>query len=348
MKKNNTLMKMSLTITLYLLLAFFLSSLIVVGVISIFNFIGKPYVKNNFTLFIIICFLVDLVLGTIISYFILRKISRQTKIISNVLNKLSDGDFTTKLPNDIGFALTKEFVDDFNQMVDRLNETAILQTSFASNFSHEFKTPIFLIKGYAELIKENKNLTEQEREKYLDVIINESKRLSALSTSTLLISKLDATTRLEKRSPIRIDSQIEETILLFDNQLQEKNIEIEINLEPCTVLGDTDVLKEVWINLISNAVKYNKNDGKIIVSLTLSQDKCMLSISDTGIGMSAKVCSHAFDKFYQGDPSRLANGNGLGLSIVKKIVSLHGGDVTVTSVFDKGSTFTVILPIYKR
>ncbi len=345
--KNKALVKLSFIMTLYIMLAFLGSGLIVLAIVEIFNFVSKTYVQQNPTLFLIICLASTWAMGGIIGYFIFRLVSNRTKTVSELISKISEGDFSKKfpVPNGKGIGLTHEVMVEFNKMVDRLNQTAILQTSFASNFSHEFKTPIVSIKGYAELLRDNKNLTEEEKLKYVSIIISEANRLTDLATSTLLISKLDSTPFVENLTPVNIKQQIEESVILLDGNLQEKNLEVELNLCPNKFLGNENMLKEVWINLLSNAVKYNVLGGKITVTSTLTDDNYLVSFTDTGIGIDDKTLPHLFDKFYQGESSRLTEGNGLGLSIVKRILTLHGGDITVSSKKGEGSTFTVILPI---
>ena len=230
-------------------------------------------------------------------------------------------------------------------MIDALNSTAVLQKNFASNFSHEFKSPIVSIKGYAELLMQNKTLSEEEKHKYLKIIIDESERLSKLASATLLISRLDAKKYVENLTDIRIDEQIEECVLLLDKEFEKLNIDVSLGLQPFTLKGNADLLKEVWINLLTNAIKYNREGGKISVKSRITESNYVISFSDTGIGMDEKEQMHAFDNYYQGNGAESSKGSGLGLSIARRIVELSGGEILLTSKKDVGSTFTVLFRV---
>ena len=230
-------------------------------------------------------------------------------------------------------------------MIDALNSTAVLQKNFASNFSHEFKTPIVSVKGYAELLMQDETLSEEDRRKYLKIIIDESERLSKLASATLLISRLDAKKYVENLTDIRIDEQIEECVLLLDKEFEKLNIDVSLGLQPFTLKGNADLLKEVWINLLTNAIKYNREGGKISVKSRITESNYVISFSDTGIGMDEKEQMHAFDNYYQGNGAESSKGSGLGLSIARRIVELSGGEILLTSKKDVGSTFTVLFRV---
>lgn len=192
---------------------------------------------------------------------------------------------------------------------------------------------------------QNKNLSEEEKRKYLKIIIDESERLSKLASATLLISRLDAKKYVENLTDIRIDEQIEECVLLLDKEFEKLNIDVSLGLQPFTLKGNADLLKEVWINLLTNAIKYNREGGKISVKSRITESNYVISFSDTGIGMDEKEQMHAFDNYYQGNGAESSKGSGLGLSIARRIVELSGGEILLTSKKDVGSTFTVLFRV---
>lgn len=192
---------------------------------------------------------------------------------------------------------------------------------------------------------QNKTLSEEEKHKYLKIIIDESERLSKLASATLLISRLDAKKYVENLTDIRIDEQIEECVLLLDKEFEKLNIDVSLGLQPFTLKGNADLLKEVWINLLTNAIKYNREGGKISVKSRITESNYVISFSDTGIGMDEKEQMHAFDNYYQGNGAESSKGSGLGLSIARRIVELSGGEILLTSKKDVGSTFTVLFRV---
>lgn len=278
-----------------------------------------------------------------ITYLITSASMKVTLTISECIDRIAEGDFTTQMPNIGKNEYVNAVVNNFNKMVQKLNAVTMLNNDFISSFSHEFKTPMVSIKGYAELLKESGGLTKEQIE-YVDIIIEESKRLAKLSETTLLISKLDSQKVILKEEEFYIKGQIENTILLFDSQLKEKNIEIETTLKRIKIKSDPDFIKEIWINLISNAIKYSKNGGKIIITMKSDKNSLSVSIIDNGIGMDKETQEKAFEKFYQKEKSHSMRGLGLGLSIVKKIVDLADGTIACESELKKGTKITVTLP----
>ena len=226
-------------------------------------------------------------------------------------------------------------------MVEQLASVETLRESFVSDFSHEFKTPIVSIEGFAKLLKDP-NLSAEERNEYLDVILSESKRLVELSESVLMLTRLDShKVVLEK---YRLDEQLRQCVLLFDQSATEQGIELDLDLEEEIVVnGAINLNKQIWVNLLSNALKFTPTGGKISLSAHITNGRPTVVISDNGCGMDEETQKNIFNKFYQGDASRTTPGNGLGLSIVKKILDITQGQIYVDSIVGKGSTFTVVL-----
>ncbi len=345
--KKNLSFKFPLKITMYLMLIFLASAGVIIAIVSIFNFMDKWYVQENILAFLAICIASMFIVNFTLSFIFSNYLNKQAIFVRNLLEEIANGNYDVKLPLPKNEGLLYDITVDFNKMVDELNSTVILQNNFASNFSHEFKTPIVSIKGYAELLKNSENLSKEEYDKYVNIIVEETRRLSNLTKSTLLISKLDAITKLDETAPVKINEQIEECVLLLDGSFQEKNIDVELSLTPHVIETNADTLKDVWINLLTNAIKYNKENGKIIIKSVIENNQYVITFEDTGIGMDKKTLSHIFDKYYQGDSSHFKKGNGLGLPIAKRIIELAGGYIYASSEVDVGTVFTIVFPIAK-
>jgi len=255
---------------------------------------------------------------------------------------VAGGDFSVKV--DIkGIGELEELSHSFNKMTQELSSIETLRSDFVNNFSHEFKTPIVSIRGFAKLLKEN-NLTAEERCEYLDIIITESERLAALSTNVLTLSKYENLEIIADKAPFRLDEQIRKTIVLMESKWSLKELTISVELDNVLYHGNEDLTQQIWLNLLDNAIKFSDQGGSINITLTNVNDKIQFVIQDDGSGMDEKTKDHIFDKFYQGDTSHSKSGYGLGLPLVKRIVELCGGDVSVQSQPSKGSKFTVVLP----
>lgn len=347
MKKPNRKISFSLSLKmgLSLIASFLAAAAIVVTVVAILDLFGTDFFIPRPVLLLALSFATSILVGAGVLMIVIKLQSKKIEEFRARMSSVANGNYSVRLPrpgkNDIFYA---EITEDFNKLIDRLNSTAILQSDFASNFSHEFKTPIVSIKGYAEILAKKTDLSAEERDKYLKIIIDETDRLTKLASSTLLLSKLDAGSAPENPTDVDVAEQIEECVLLLDRSLREKDIEIELDLAPFTLYANADLLKEIWINLLSNAVKYNREGGKIFVTSQILPDCYAICFRDTGIGMDEETLSRAFDKYYQGDRSHVGKGNGLGLSIVKRIVELSGGEIEAESKAGEGSAFTLKFP----
>ncbi len=298
-------------------------------------------VKN---LFIALAFiLISVCVSLFIAFFITKSQSRTIVAFTECIEKIAEGDFTTQITPIGKNNYMNLVVNNFNNMVKQLNSITLLRQDFISSFSHEFKTPIVSIKGYAELIKDS-GVLKGEQIEYINVIIEESKRLTELSNNTMLLLKLDSQTLFLDKKKFYVNGQIENCILLFDNLLKEKNIEIETSLARTHIESSPDFIKEIWINLIGNAIKYTKNGGKIKVSCFYSGSKVVVTVEDNGIGMNETTRLNAFNKFYQHDNSKKGHGLGLGLTIVKRIVDIANGEIELESEQGVGTKITVKLP----
>ena len=344
--KNKAIsLRLSMLMGIYLIICFAVAALIVIAIIWAFDFIEKDFVTKNYIVFLLICFASATIVGWGVMLILTSRINKEANNLRKTLSGIANGDYSQKYEPIGKYYIFRESVDDFNKMIDALNSTAVLQKNFASNFSHEFKTPIVSVKGYAELLMQDETLSEEEKRKYLKIIIDESERLSKLASATLLISRLDAKQYVENLTDIRIDEQIEECVLLLDKEFEKRDIDVSLGLQPFALKGNADLLKEVWINLMTNAIKYNREGGKISIKSRITESNYVISFSDTGIGMDEKVQMHAFDNYYQANSAETNKGSGLGLSIARRIVELSGGEILLTSKKDVGSTFTVLFRV---
>lgn len=241
----------------------------------------------------------------------------------------------------------REMYQNFNRMVRELKNTKVEMQNFINDFSHEFKTPITSIHGFAELLLEE-NISAEDRKQYLQIILEESQRLASLSQNTLLLSKLDAQEVLTDKKEFQLDEQIKKCAILLFRQIEKKQIILNMELAPVRYYGNAELLHQVWMNLISNAIKFTPNCGEITIIMIAVGNQITINISDTGIGMDEETARLIFNKYYQGDSSHATAGFGLGLSIVKRIVDLSRGEIIVTSVPGKGSTFSVVLQNQKN
>lgn len=267
---------------------------------------------------------------------------RPFTLLSQATKKVAEGDFSVRLPEDRPDELGV-LMRNFNHMAQELQSIEYLQRDFISNVSHEFKTPVASIQGFATLLK-SPETTQEERQEYAGIILKESQRLSRLSQNLLRLSKLEYQQRLTERNSFALDEQLRQTVLMLEPEWTQKDIRWDLNLESAVIQGDEELLQQVWINLLGNAIKFSHFGGEIALSLFLS-DMVKVRIRDQGEGMDEATQARIFERFYQGDTSHAHEGNGLGLPLCKRIIDLHQGALRVKSAPGQGSTFTVELPL---
>jgi two-component system, OmpR family, phosphate regulon sensor histidine kinase PhoR len=240
-----------------------------------------------------------------------------------------------------------EIAKSVSHMAIELGEMEQMRQEFISNVSHEIQSPLTSISGFAHALKNN-DLSDEERLQYLEIIEVESMRLSKLSENLLKLASLESDQPPFEPKTYRLDQQLRRVILSNEPQWRNKDIEMEVSLNKLTIQADEDLLNQVWINLIHNSIKFTANHGKITIELiNKDPERIVVIIKDTGIGMTKDVQMRIFERFYKADPSRnrSSGGNGLGLSIVKKIIEMHKGEIQVESSPNKGTEFKMILPI---
>ncbi len=273
--------------------------------------------------------LVSLVMGTIIAFCLSGKPLKPLREIMNAVDRIAQGDYSARL----NFKRPEEFKQlgqKFNHMAEELSSVEMLRSDFVSNFSHEFKTPINSISGFAKILKWE-DLSEEERNEYLDIIIHESERLSVLATNTLYLSRLESQSAPVTTKSFNISEQIRQVILLLDQKFTAKNLDVSLCADEFFVCGNEEMMKQVWINLLDNAIKFTPDGKSISITLNSTSDNLCAAIQNDCEGLSDTAIRHLFDKYYQADTSHTTPGNGLGLSIVKRIVDMHGGKIEVES-----------------
>ncbi|WP_312159929.1 HAMP domain-containing sensor histidine kinase [Oscillibacter sp.] len=273
-----------------------------------------------------------------------RRIQRYVSGLTTGLSKVANGDFSITLDVANGGPLQDAY-RNFNIMTKELGSVQELRSDFINNFSHEFKTPITAIKGFAELLLEEfPSDVDISRQEYVRIIEEESTRLADLANSTLLLSKLESQQFVPEKNPYALDEQIKRCAILLSGKWEKKHIDFSADLSPLTFNSNEELMRHVWLNLLDNAIKYTPQDGEVTVTMTVSRQEILVSFIDNGIGMSQEVLEHIFDRYYQGDSSHTGKGLGLGLPIVHRIVELCGGSTKVTSTENQGSIFQVLLP----
>ena len=287
----------------------------------------------------------SLVIGFLLAFLTGKITLRPIKRLVNQLDRLANGDFKARLHfgRPIGAHPTfKQVENSFNRAAQELEHTEMLRSDFINNFSHEFKTPIVSIAGFAKLLRRG-NLTEKQKEEYLEVIEEESLRLSAMANNVLSLTRVESQTILTNVTRFNLSEQIRGAALLLAEKWTPKNISMEMQFGEYLISANDELLKQVWINLLDNAIKFSKPNGTVSVEISEEGAWITVSVANQGKDIPKDRITHIFNKFYQADESHFSEGNGIGLAVVKKVCELHNGRVFAKSE-DGTTTFTVLLP----
>ncbi len=284
--------------------------------------------------------LISAVVGSAVTIFLQFRIFKPIGKLEKAMEQVAKGDFDIQLESGSNFSEIENIYQNFNQMTRELKSSEILKTDFISNVSHEFKTPINAIEGYATLIQGS---DKQHSELYAEKILLNTGRLSKLVGNILLLSKVDNQAIWADSRSFRLDEQIRQAILQHESGWCEKELELDVELKRLNYTGPEGIMFHVWSNLIGNAVKFSPQGGKLEIRLEQEGENIIFSVSDEGCGVSEDAAAHIFDKFYQADSSHKQEGNGLGLPLVKQITELLDGAVSFENLPEKGCKFTVRL-----
>lgn len=318
------------------------------SVMTIFYFI---FIKHNqisikdahIFMFATLCLCATI--GGLLLFLAMSRISKPIIRISHAAKEVANGNFLIKVDHNSKDEIGT-LAQNFNLMVSELNTMEYLRKDFMSNVSHEFKTPIASIQGFAEMLQ-NKDLSEQDFQQYVKIIIEEASRLSYLSSNMLRLSRLDNHFIPDELTFFSLDEQIRKTIVLLEEKWSKKNLDFSIDLEEISFYGDEALIQQIWLNLIENAIKFSDESGLISIRTEKKAKEIIVEIKDYGVGIAEDSKERIYEKFYQSDLSHSKEGNGLGLAIVKRIVEICHGTIDVKSKLDVGTTFIIRLPLKK-
>ncbi len=331
-------------------LSFFVLGLLTTGQMMILgNYVDYTKVSKGYVAAVLIYWVFVAAVFTFFTRFQFNQhYQKPMEEFAKATRKVAGGDFSVYIPPR-HLPDQMDYLDaicmDFNVMVEELGSIETLKTDFFSNVSHEIKTPLAIIQNYAQALK-NEKLTPEQRSAYIDTIIESSLRLTELISNILKLNKLEKQNLQPVSEPYELCEQLCECALRFEELWIKKGIEFEADIEDrATIEADASLLELVWNNLLSNAIKFTEPGGTVTLRQSSAEDEIIVSVSDTGCGMSEETMKHIFDRFYQGDTSHSTEGNGLGLALVLRILQLMDGNITVTSLPGEGTTFTVRIPV---
>ncbi len=292
-----------------------------------------------------------MVIGTILAVFVGKLFINPLRRLISANEEIRHGNFKVRLSEQTVIGELNNLMRSFNSMADELEATELFRNDFINSFSHEFKTPIVSIRGFARQLQrdnENRTLTDEQRKEYTDIIAYESDRLARLSSNILILTRFENQQIVTDKTEFYLDEQIRRTVLLLEKQWTAREVNIELELEEIKYNFNEEMLAQMWLNLISNAIKFSHQGGTVLVRCRMKQENICVDIIDSGAGINQETLYKIFDKFYQCDTSHKSEGNGLGLAIVKRIAELADAEITVKSEFGKGTVFSVKLPPVKE
>ena len=335
--------------TVVVFIALWAHMAIAAGTIYVLNRLGivilSEGVAADVNRLILAVALVSVPIGVLVAFAFSKVPLRPIRDLIDSMDRLASGDFRTRVQVGPIMRRYPSFVavaESFNKMAEQLESTEMLRSDFINNFSHEFKTPIVSIAGFAKLLRRG-HLTESQQQEYLSIIEEESLRLSYMATNVLNLTKVENQTILTDVTEYNLSEQIRSCILLLENKWSKKELDFSLRLEEHQIRGSEELLKQVWINLLDNAVKFSPAGRMVEVGIVEKEQELTVTVENTGSTISPEQQEKIFNKFYQADESHASEGNGVGLAIVKRIVELHGGTVEVSSENGR-TTFTVTLP----
>ncbi len=322
---------------------------IIINVCFIFLLFSDIYNSDPVVFFLLLALIFFVAVNTGLAVLVIysKRITDPINSMIDAADRISRGDFSVriKVPEE-GHPLF-ELSKQFNAMAEELSGIEIFRNSFINDFSHEFKTPLVSIRGFAKQLEKG-NLTEEQTREYSGIIVYETERLVNMATNILQLNKLENQSMITERHTFSLDEQIRKCILLLEKQWEKKKIELNIDMQDISYYGNEDLMNHIWVNIISNSIKFVDEGGQIEITAAATEDIAVVSIKDNGIGIPQEALDHICEKFYQADSSHKSEGNGLGLALVNEIVKLCGGNISIESQVGVGTSVNVFLPLEKE
>ena len=337
-------------LTFFLLVAFVISCCLMLFTSTLQMSIGREFTQTEITAAAKATMLNVIIISALMALgdYLRRKftVERPVKKITEAANKMVKGDFSVRIKPVAKFASDDSFneiIECVNRMAEELSGVETLRTDFIANVSHEMKTPLSVMQNYGTLLQAP-DLSDEQRLEYAKGITDASRRMADMMTNILKLSRLENQQIFPQATEFGLGEQLCECLLQYENVWETAEIEIETDIaEDVKVTTDAELLSLVWNNLFSNAFKFTESGGTVSVSLRSTEHHAIVKVQDTGCGMTAEVGAHIFEKFYQGDTSHATQGNGLGLALVKRVIDIMQGEISVESAVGVGTTFTVTL-----
>ena len=341
-KKLKTLNSMLILYVIFIMMS---SGILTLGSFFLFMYGGlvpRPIIMRYTSPFqvILITVIISIAVSTITSLRLMKPVNS----LIDATKRVAQGDFTVRATGSTEKSEMGELVRSFNSMVSELSGIEMFRTDFINNFSHEFKTPIVSICGFAKQLQRD-DLSPEERREYAGIIASEAERLANMSANLLLLTKLENQQIVTDKAEYRLDEQLRSVLLILEKAWTAKEIDLQLNLDEVLFCGNEEMVQHIWLNLIGNAIKFSERGGTVAIQCRAEGGDAVVEIADNGIGMDELTRRHIFEKFYQGDSAHATEGNGLGLPLVKRITDLCGGSILVESQPGQGTFFCVRLPM---
>ena len=292
---------------------------------------------------IIIFFVISVGIGMLVFYRFNHLFLKPINELSTVLKQVERGNYDVEVKADVQVRELRRLMRGFNRMTKEISSVELLKKDFISYFSHEFKTPITSIRGFSRQIKE-RDLSYDKQQEYIDIIYRESDRLIRMSSNVLTLTKLEHQATLTNTKIFSLDEQLRRTLLLLEEEWTAKELTLELDFPEIEINSNEEMIQQIWVNVIGNAINYSDYGGKLKIECKKDNEFAKVRIRDYGAGMTDEIRERIFEKFYQGDASHGASGNGLGMSIVKRIIDLCGGKIVIKSQLEKGTTVVIYIP----
>ncbi|WP_037284454.1 sensor histidine kinase [Saccharibacillus sacchari] len=335
-----------LSINLFVIILFLLTAAAFTSMLLIrLGWIPDNFYEQPSVPLLVFAYLISVFIGVAILIMVNSVLIKPLRRMIAAMNELAKGNFSTRIRLGKGSHSLEinEFANSYNKAAEELGGVELLRKDFINNFSHEFKTPIISIKGFAELLREGA-VTEEERDEYLDIMIAESDRLAQLASSILELSRLESSRIESEKETFSVSEQVRRVILMAESKWSARDLDFDLEIEEADYIGSSRLMNHVWVNVLDNAIKFSPDGAKLTIRVINEAKAVRVSIRDEGPGMDEATLTRIFDQFYQGDTSHASEGNGLGMTLVYKVLRLHEADIHIDSAPGTGTTVTVTLP----